>query len=568
MVLQFEAVSCHNLALSSFNFIVKELNDLAGVYTHHVIMMGSTCHLEDCVGAIEVMPFDNARAFKLGQYPIDGREPNIFASLQERTIDIFRTQMALAITIKNLENAQAWQGRLKAGFLERKGVHGNYLAVCMRGVRKSWSPARAIRYTGWAFWTWRRAGCASLGRHVNTIRTNSTVPQVLTQTSPMQRSIPTVTSIGLYGLLLAACANTELPHPADLPHISDLPFVHKIDIQQGNVITQEMMAQLQPGMDKKKVNFIMGSPIILDTFHSNRWDYVYTFQPGGGRVERRHVTLYFKDDKLDHATGDIKPAVGRLVVDMRQDKTVDVPLAPEQGLVAKIKNSLPLVGAKKPAKQAAKAIATADASVDEPAAAEAAIPPKHVMTPIERAAREEQGGPGVLTTFKDALPFTKKSSEPAASELARDQVAHAEPVTTADAAPAAAGTPEENKPGLMKRLKSALPFGTDESAESAAPSAEPADNTLNGDHARHASLDSNAAPTEADDVAESLVVPPPTAPAGQGLATDLDREIGSSPELAAEPKPPSDIQEVVTPSQAPKRKRGFFARLFGSEVPN
>lgn len=559
----------HDRALPSFNFIVKELNDLASVYTHHVIMVGSTRHLKNCVGTIKVMPFDNAGAFKLSQYPIDRREPHIFASLEERAIDIFRTQMALAIAIKNLENAQARQRRLKAGFLERKGVHGNYLAVCRRGARKTWSPACAIRYTEWAFRTWRRAGCASLGRHVNTIRTNSTVPQALTQTSLMQRSIPTVTSLGIYAILLAACANTGLPHPADLPHISDLPFVHKIDIQQGNVITQEMMAQLQPGMDKKKVNFIMGSPIILDTFHSNRWDYVYTFQPGGGRVERRHVTLYFKDDKLDHATGDIKPAVGRLVVDMRQDKTVEVPVAPEQGLVAKIKNSLPLVGAKKLAKQDAQAIATTDASIDEPAEAEVTTPPKQVITPIERAAREEQGGPGVLTAFKDALPFTKKSSEPAARELPSAQVAHAESVTAADTAPAAvAATPEENKPGLIKRLKSALPFGPDESAESAASSDEPVADTRDRGHPRHASLDSNAAHTQADDVAESLVVPPPTAPAGQGLASDLDREIGAAPALAAESKPASDIQEVVTPSQVPKKKRGFFARLFGSEAPN
>ncbi|MGH8596441.1 MAG: outer membrane protein assembly factor BamE, partial [Gammaproteobacteria bacterium] len=124
---------------------------------------------------------------------------------------------------------------------------------------------------------------------------------------------------------LYACAQTDLPRPADLPHLGNLPFIHKIDIQQGNVITQEMIGQLEPGMDKKKVNFIMGSPIILDTFHSNRWDYLYTFQEGGGRVVRRRVTLYFDNDKLARVDGDIKPAAGRLLVDTRQDTTVEVP---------------------------------------------------------------------------------------------------------------------------------------------------------------------------------------------------------------------------------------------------
>ena len=151
----------------------------------------------------------------------------------------------------------------------------------------------------------------------------------------------TITCLAISAALLPGCARHELPRPADLPSFGDLPFVHRIDVQQGNVVTQEMIAQLVPGMDKKKVNFVMGSPIILDTFHSNRWDYLYVNQPGHGQAERRRVTLYFTADKLARIEGNIKPAAGKLVVDTRQDTTVEVPGVYRSGIVARTQQRAP-----------------------------------------------------------------------------------------------------------------------------------------------------------------------------------------------------------------------------------
>ncbi len=126
-----------------------------------------------------------------------------------------------------------------------------------------------------------------------------------------------------------------------MPGPTDLPFIHKIDIQQGNVITQDMVGQLRRGMDKKKILFVMGTPIIEDTFNADRWDYIYTFMPGGGEVERRSVTLVFVDEKLDHLEGDIVPASGELIVDTHQDMTVEVPLYFRKGIFARMKDKMP-----------------------------------------------------------------------------------------------------------------------------------------------------------------------------------------------------------------------------------
>jgi len=83
------------------------------------------------------------------------------------------------------------------------------------------------------------------------------------------------------------------------------PDPYKIDIQQGNVLTQDMVAKLQPGMTKSQVRFVLGSPPITDMFHANRWDYVYRFSPAGKLKEERKLTLFFENDQLARVAGDV-----------------------------------------------------------------------------------------------------------------------------------------------------------------------------------------------------------------------------------------------------------------------
>lgn len=105
-----------------------------------------------------------------------------------------------------------------------------------------------------------------------------------------------------------------------------IPFVYKVDIQQGNVVTQDMLARLQPGMDKSQVSFIMGTPLLIDVFHNDRWDYYYSYQKGGKRREQRRVTLIFEDDKLIAVEGDVKVALEPLKPAEPTETTVVVPL--------------------------------------------------------------------------------------------------------------------------------------------------------------------------------------------------------------------------------------------------
>jgi outer membrane protein assembly factor BamE len=87
----------------------------------------------------------------------------------------------------------------------------------------------------------------------------------------------------------------------------DFPGVYKISIPQGNIITQEMVDQLRPGMTKRQVIFVMGTPLVRDPYYQDRWDYVYNFQPGGGVRGQERMSVFFVEDALINFTGDFVP---------------------------------------------------------------------------------------------------------------------------------------------------------------------------------------------------------------------------------------------------------------------
>ena len=83
---------------------------------------------------------------------------------------------------------------------------------------------------------------------------------------------------------------------------------YKIDVQQGNVLTQEMVAQLRPGQTRDQVRFVLGTPLVSDIFHADRWDYVYRFQPGKGAAQERRLTVIFEEGRLVRLDGDVRAA--------------------------------------------------------------------------------------------------------------------------------------------------------------------------------------------------------------------------------------------------------------------
>ncbi|HKI63793.1 MAG TPA: outer membrane protein assembly factor BamE [Burkholderiales bacterium] len=84
-----------------------------------------------------------------------------------------------------------------------------------------------------------------------------------------------------------------------------------IEIQQGNYVSQEMVSQLKPGMSREQVRFVLGTPLLTDIFHADRWDYVYYRKIPGGKTEERKLAVYFKDGQLARLEGDVVAASER-----------------------------------------------------------------------------------------------------------------------------------------------------------------------------------------------------------------------------------------------------------------
>lgn len=92
---------------------------------------------------------------------------------------------------------------------------------------------------------------------------------------------------------------------------------HRIDIQQGNIVSRERLAQVKPGMDQQQVRFLLGSPLVRDPFHADRWDYFYSLETAGKLKNTYRVIMHFADGKLVRVEdrGDI-PATEREALEL------------------------------------------------------------------------------------------------------------------------------------------------------------------------------------------------------------------------------------------------------------
>jgi outer membrane protein assembly factor BamE len=107
-------------------------------------------------------------------------------------------------------------------------------------------------------------------------------------------------SAAVFAALVAGCQSFSMP---SLPVIG----AYRIDIQQGNLVTQDMVEKLQPGMSRSQVRFALGTPLVTDVFHNDRWDYIYRYEKAGKLVENRRIVAVFDGDKLVRIEGDVVP---------------------------------------------------------------------------------------------------------------------------------------------------------------------------------------------------------------------------------------------------------------------
>lgn len=137
-------------------------------------------------------------------------------------------------------------------------------------------------------------------------------------------------------LSLSACSSLGLSE-AKPETLFGLFTPYRVDVVQGNVVTQEVMAQIQPGLGRMQVREILGTPLLADPFHTDRWDYVFTIDRQGVPPQKRRVSVFFKNDAVERFDTEALPAEREFVaaIDkplLRPEPSLE--MAPEQ--VAKL----------------------------------------------------------------------------------------------------------------------------------------------------------------------------------------------------------------------------------------
>ena len=102
-------------------------------------------------------------------------------------------------------------------------------------------------------------------------------------------------------ILAASLAGCGVPR---IPGITP----YKMEVQQGNFVSQDMVSQLTAGMSKEQVRSTLGTPLLIDIFHGERWDYVYSRELPNGAHEQRKLVVFFEDGKLVRVDGDVVSA--------------------------------------------------------------------------------------------------------------------------------------------------------------------------------------------------------------------------------------------------------------------
>ena len=195
----------------------------------------------------------------------------------------------------------------------------------------------------------------------------------------------------LAAVLLPGCKSIDVPK---VPGVTPYRMV----IQQGNFISQEMVAQLKPGMSKEQVRFVLGTPLVTDIFHADRWDYVFFREMPNGKREQRNLSVVFEKEKLARVLGDLMPAEGAApqasgFPTLTKPEAKPEPSAKPAAKPAAELSAKPVAEAPRPAPEAS------------PPAAEASKPAAEAPQPAAEApaSAEEKKEPGFFDRLREKI---------------------------------------------------------------------------------------------------------------------------------------------------------------------
>ena len=129
--------------------------------------------------------------------------------------------------------------------------------------------------------------------------------------------------LGAAVLLLGACAYVDDPMSKLVGKINP----YRVELIQGNVVTQEQVQVIRPGMNKNQIKEVLGTPLIVSLFHANRWDYAFTIRRQGQAIQQRRLSVFFENDAMTHFDADPLPSEAEFAarIDIRRPSTAKIP---------------------------------------------------------------------------------------------------------------------------------------------------------------------------------------------------------------------------------------------------
>lgn len=240
--------------LPLFDLGVVEFFDPAALNAHEVIMMAALVQFEYRLARFEVMALQDSGVFELSQDAVHGGESDIQTLIHEHAVDVFGREVPHLALLEQLQDAQSRTRCLQPYGFQVVDIGHAEVAPGL-GAR--------FRY------------------HITfyPVQIQTYVPRVLIAALPL--------------LLTAACSGLSSLRP------------YRIEIQQGNYVTKEMLGQVKPGLTRDQVRFVLGTPLMSDIFHGDRWDYVFMHRPANStEVEYHRLAVFFEDGKLTRFEGD------------------------------------------------------------------------------------------------------------------------------------------------------------------------------------------------------------------------------------------------------------------------
>jgi outer membrane protein assembly factor BamE len=135
-------------------------------------------------------------------------------------------------------------------------------------------------------------------------------------------------TVGVLPALMSGCSTVRQAVPSALTSpetMFGLFKPYRMEVVQGNVVTQEIMSQIQPGLGRPQVREILGTPLLTDVFHENRWDYVFTIARQGVTPQQRRVTIFFKNNVVERFEADPLPSEREFVASIGRNDAIKPP---------------------------------------------------------------------------------------------------------------------------------------------------------------------------------------------------------------------------------------------------